>query len=371
MGINDYYEHGIARGVVRFAKARDWNLSGYGWMFGSIGDIGSWQGDGIIARIESEADADLFAGLGKPVVDVAGAYKRNSFHQVNNDDYLTGKKAGRHLSERGFRNFAFCGVTDTIWSEKRLEGFLEGAESAGGVPVFERNLEWWEQLDRSDSLNEWLKSLPLPGAVFACNDTAGVKITSVCRSLRIAVPEQLAILGVDNEDILCELAEPSLSSIQLDCEEIGYRAAELLDSILQRKKASSDYVTGILVLPKGISERESTRIFVSSDPLVQKAVNFIQINAHNGLDVGELAGYLNVSRRTLETRFRRVLNSSVYDRIRSARIAFAAKLLISTNATIESVASDSGFNSIQRFHAAFKAEYNMTPGMYRKKQKRG
>ena len=370
MGINDYYEHGIARGVVRFAKEHEWNLSGYGWMFGRLNDIRGWDGDGIITRIESEADADIFASLDKPVVDVAGAYIRGAFHQVNNDDFLTGKKAGAHLAERGFSNFAYCGVENVGWSGKRFDGFREGT-GAAQIPVFERSLEWWEQLDRSDSLNDWLTSLPLPGAVFACNDTAGVKITSVCRSLGINVPEELAILGVDNEDILCELADPSLSSVQLDCEEIGYRAAELLEGLLHRNRAVAAYTSEILVLPKGILERDSTRIFVSSDDLIQDAVNFIRTHAHRGLDVSGLAEHLNVSRRTLETRFRRVLDTSVHDEIAAAKISLAEKLLISTDNTVESIALDAGFNSLQRFHASFKARNEVPPGEYRKRYKRG
>ena len=242
------------------------------------------------------------------------------------------------------------------WSKKRLDGFRSGiaVQDAAEIPVFERSLEWWEQLDRSESLNDWLKAMPLPGAVFACNDTAGVKITSVCRSLGIAVPEELAILGVDNEDILCELAAPSLSSVQLDCDQIGYRAAELLDTILNRRRASSSFTSEILVLPKGILERDSTRIFVSSDVLVQQAVNYIRNNSHSGMNVAELAEHLNVSRRTLEIRFRKVLNTSVYEEIISARLAFAEKQLVSSDDTIESIAAASGFSSVQRFHAGFK-----------------
>ncbi len=370
MGINDHYEHGIARGVVHFAKERGWKLSGYGWMFGSLDDITEWKGDGIITRIEFAGDADLFGSLDIPVIDVAGAYSRRSFHQVNNDDFMTGKKAGIHLSERGFIHYAYCGVENVGWSKKRREGFMSGI-GISSIPVFERSLEWWEQFDRSDSLNDWLKSLPIPGAVFACNDTAGVKVTSVCRSLGISVPDELAILGVDNEDILCELAAPSLSSVQLDCEQIGYRAAGLLDTLLHRKNPVRSYTSEILVMPKGIMERESTRIFVSRDQLVQSVVNLIRTDVSSGITVSELADRMAVSRRTLETRFRKILKTSVHDEIVSARLSFAEKLLISTDATVESVASDSGYNSMQRFHAGFRSRHGMTPGEYRKKYRRG
>jgi LacI family transcriptional regulator len=373
MGINDYYEHGIARGVVRFTKEAGWKLSGYGWMFGSFDDIRGWEGDGIITRIESEADADIFASLDKPVVDVAGAYSSSAFHQVNNDDYLTGKEAGLHLRERGFINYAFCGVENVGWSEKRKSGFIDSVAGAGegDPPVFERSLEWWEMLSRSDSLNEWLQALPLPGAVFACNDTAGVKITSVCRKLGIPVPEGLAILGVDNEDILCELAQPTLSSVQLDCEEIGYRAAGLLESLLGRRNAGSLYTSEFLIRPKGITERESTRIFVSSDTLISDAVNFIRTSSQSGMDVADVASHVNVSRRTLETRFRKVLDRTVHDEIILSRIGFAEKRLISSDITIEAAALEAGFGSIQRFHAGFKAKNGITPGEFRKKNRRG
>ncbi|MBI9108599.1 MAG: DNA-binding transcriptional regulator [Spirochaetales bacterium] len=370
MGINDYYEHGIARGVVRFAKEKGWNLSGYGWMFGRLDDITGWDGDGIITRIESSTDADLFAGLGKPVVDVAGAYSRSAFCQVNNDDYLTGRKAGLHLKERGFSNYAFCGVEKVGWSKKRRMGFAD-ATGAEEIPVFERSLEWWEELDRSESLNEWLLTLPQPGAVFACNDTAGVKLTSVCRQLGISVPAGLAILGVDNEDILCELAEPALSSVQLDCEQIGYRAAELLESLLTRRSHGQTYTSEILVRPKGIAERESTRIFVSPDPLIREAVNYIRTSARRGLGVREVAEYLNVSRRTLEMRFRRVLGRSIHEEIILSRLGFAEKRLISSNITVEAVALEAGFGSIQRFHAGFKEKNGMTPGEFRNRGRRG
>ena len=278
MGINDHYEHGIARGVVMFAKEHSWNLSGYGWMFGSLQDVSNWDGDGIITRIESEADADLFASLGKPVVDVAGAYMRSEFNLVVNDDFLTGKKAGAHLAERGFIHFSFCGVKDVGWSLNRLEGFRAGITSVSGndeyrseeIPVFEDSLEWWKNFEESDRLKDWLLSLPLPGAVFTCNDKAGVKVANACRSLGISVPGELAVLGVDNEDVLCELAAPSLSSVQLDCEQIGYRAAGLLDTVIHRKSPENPYSSEILVLPKGIFERDSTRIFVSPDPLIRE-----------------------------------------------------------------------------------------------------
>jgi len=386
MGIADYYEHGIARGVVRYAKQReDWKLYGYGWMFRKLEDLSSWEGDGIITRAESARDARIQAGLGLPVVDVAGAYTDPRFHSVLNDDYLTGRRAGEYLRSRGFDAFAFCGVSDVRWSRKRLEGFADGAGLTGAspkagvwaggsrslLPVFERALPWWEDLEAAEDLEDWLKELPRPAAVFACNDTAGVKTAGLCRNLGIPVPAGLGILGVDNEDILCELAQPSLSSIQLDCEEIGYRAAELLDLLIRREAAPGDYRSEVLVSPGAIMERESTRIFVCPDPLVQRAVTLIRSRFREDLTVSDIAREAGASRRSLEMKFRLRLGKTVHQCLLEARMAHARNLLAGTDRTVAAVAEESGYRSLQRFHQTFLKETGMTPGTWRKRNRRG
>ena len=169
-----------------------------------------------------------------PVVDVAGAYAARSFYRVTNDDTAHRRKAGAYLASCGFRRFAYCGVADTGWSAMRKAGFQESVAGVreGDVAVFEEDLPWWESLAESGPLRSWLAALVKPVGVFACNDTAGLKLAELCRAMGIAVPESVAILGVDDEDILCEMASPSLSSIRLDCESIGYRAAALLDAVM-------------------------------------------------------------------------------------------------------------------------------------------
>ena len=207
MGLNDFLEHGIARGIVRYAKQQNlWNLYGYGWMFRPLEDLEYWDGDGIIARVESQEDADRLGSLSVPVVDVAGAYVHSGFYQVLNDDFETGVIAGRYLKHCGFKNTAFLGVEDVGWSGKRKQGYIAGF----GMPkkdllLFEKPLSWWEELVRSEELISWLSALPLPLGIFACNDTAGVKLAEHCRAQKITVPGSIAVLGVDNEDILCEI----------------------------------------------------------------------------------------------------------------------------------------------------------------------
>jgi LacI family transcriptional regulator len=370
MELTDFYEHGIARGVVRYAKSRpDWRLYGYGWMFRPLTDLKSWKGDGMISRVETSRDADRLAALGLPVVDVAGAYHRPGFRHVTNDDFLTGVEAAAHLQSCGFQRFAFLGVSGTRWSEERKRGFMHGLSSAASrrvpaVPQFSRSLSWWEDTrENSQALADFASRLPLPSALFACNDTTGLRTTEIVQRLGIAVPEELSILGVDNEDILCELASPSLSSIMLDCEGIGFRAAASIDAILDGSAPAEG--SRISISPREVAERESTRIFSCPDPLVARAVTFIRTRAHEGIDVGDVVRIAAASRRSLEVRFRIAMGRTVHEEIVRTRLARARRLLKDTSLTMEKVAAGSGFGAVQRFHAAFRNAEGMSPGEWR------
>jgi LacI family transcriptional regulator len=387
MKLSDFYEHGIARGVVRFAKSKlDWRLYGYGWMFRSLNDLERWEGDGVIARVEDAQGADRLSGLGLPIVDVAGAYSRRNFRSVTNDDFLTGYQAALHLLGSGFSRFAFLGVAGTRWSRLRREGFEKclaqrgrfesGIGDRARVPAFERSLAWWEGFPEAGgegpggkgALGDFLSGLEAPTALFACNDTTGLRAAELAGALALAVPESLAILGVDNEDILCELAAPSLSSIMLDCDAIGFKAAAALDAILEGAAEDGSLPEGscISVQPKEVVERESTRTFACEDELVAKAVTFIRAHAQEGIDVSDILGLVSASRRSLETRFRKALGRSLHEEIVRAKIGRAKRLLRETNSTLDRVAAESGFGALQRFHAAFKEAEGLSPGEWRK-----
>lgn len=374
MELTDFYEHGIARGVVRYAKSRPgWRLYGYGWMFRPLTDLKSWRGDGVISRVETDRDADRLASLGLPVVDVAGAYSRPRFRHVTNDDFLTGAEAAAHLRSCGFQRFAFLGVSGTLWSEERRRGFLHGLSAAGpaqAVPLFTRSLSWWENPHESPAaLPDFLSRLELPAALFACNDTTGLRATELAHRLGISVPEGLAILGVDNEDILCELASPSLSSIMLDCEAIGYRAAESIESVLNGSGPPEG--SRIRIPPREVVERESTRIFSCADPIVSRAVTFIRARAHEGIDVGDVVRVAAASRRSLEKRFRAAMGRTIHEEIVLTRLSRSRRLLRDTTLTLEKIAAGSGFGVVQRFHAAFRRAEKMSPGEWRSRVKAG
>jgi LacI family transcriptional regulator len=363
MGLIDHYEHGVARGVVRYARGRpDWDLYGFGWMFQAMGSLERWDGDGIIARIESRRDADLLAARGIPVVDVAGAWERPGFRQVSNDDRATGRLAGGHLKTLGRRTFAFCGVTRVGWSRARREAFRE-AVTASRLSVFEQPLDWWERLHRSEAFDRWLAALPRPAALFACNDTVGLKAAAAARRLGIEVPADLAILGVDNEDILCELSVPPLSSIALDLERIGWEAARVLASLMDARPGRA---AAAVVSPREVVERESTRTLATGDALVDGALGVIHGAAAGRLTVAQLLVSVPCSRRTLEKRFRGTLGRSIHQEIIRRRIDEARLLLRDTTFTISAVAEETGFTNVQRFYAAFRKAQGTTPSAYRR-----
>jgi LacI family transcriptional regulator len=373
MGLNDTYEHGITRGVTKYAKShRNWRLYGYGWMFRPLEAVEHWQGDGIIARVESSEDADRLSALQIPVVDVAGAYLHPAFHQVNNDDRSTGTLAGEHLLSCGFKQFAFCGVKSVGWSEKRKSGFLAAlGRDAGEVPVFEESLPWWEQLENPQHLNNWLRQLEYPVGIFACNDTSGLKLTDLCRKLGLEVPEAVAILGVDNEDVLCEMAAPTLSSIALDCEAIGYRAAGVLDRLLSKDAEPRQAEVPIQIPPLQVIVRESTRVYTCEDPLVERAVRYIRSHATQPIKVPDVLSQVAASRRSLEKRFRIHMGHSLHAEIVKSRIEYSMALLRNSNETVSVIAEESGFQTLQRFHAVFKDLVGLTPARYRSSLKPG
>jgi len=375
MGLNDFYDHGIVRGIIRYARrSRNWKLYGYGWMFRPLRDLRSWKGEGIIGRVENEADATEIAKLGLPVVDVAGAYTKYGFWRVTNDDFVTGQRAGIYLSSLGFDRFAFCGVSNVHWSADRKDGFITALDKQRSeVPAFERPLSWWEKTENIDGLTTWISSLTRPIAVFACNDTAGLKLTAVCGKIGIAIPESVAIIGVDNEDIICELATPSLSSIMLDCEEIGFEAAALLDELISKESTNScpfnradDERNDRLVKPREVVERESTRIFAYPNELVNQAMAIIHKEARYGLKVGDVLARIPASPRNLEIKFQRYVGRSIHDEIIKSRLGYAKMLLCEGSQPLHVIVEESGFGSLQRFHEIFRKIEGCTPNEFRK-----
>ncbi len=365
MGLSDYYDHGIARGIVRYAKGQaDWQLYGHGWMFSPLEDLSSWSGDGVIARVEFEDDARHLAELRCPVVDVANAFPYTGIHSVSNDDEETGRLAARHFRRNGFSTFAYCGVSPAEWSRQRLKGFREEA-GTNEIPTFERPLHWWLEESYSLELALFLARLPKPAALFACNDKVGLRVSSVCANEGFAVPDDIAILGVDNEDIPCELANPSLSSVELRLEEIGTRAAYTLRLLMEGSRDATTPRRENGVPPSDVVERRSTATYASDNPLVVELFRAIRSDGGHLKSVPDVVSELAVGRRTLETHFKKETGYSLHQALIAEKIRVACHLLRTTSDKIESIAVAAGFHSTQRFFAHFRRLTGTTPARFR------
>lgn len=366
----DGYDMGVANGVVRYAKMkRGWQLRGQGpWFFPLDSDSLS-QCDALIARIEDDEQALLCAGLGIPIVDIAGASSLKLFHQVRNDDYETGVKAGRYLHSLGCKHFAWCGVDGVHWSQERLVGYASAlGRNASELTRFSRPLAWWRQMyEVSSDLEQWLLSLPKPVALFCSNDLSAMKVEVAALRLGIHIPTELIVLGVDNETLLCELANPSISSIQPNCELIGYQAATMLDKLLESKSPAIHIQR---IAAGEVNERESTALIIERDPVVAKALRIIRDEAASGISVGDVVLRSDVSRRNLEMRFKQARGKTLWEEICAQRLLLATLALRHTDTPIADIARECGFGSPHRLYTLFKRTYGTTPSAWRRDDKR-
>ncbi|HYG78421.1 MAG TPA: XylR family transcriptional regulator [Planctomycetota bacterium] len=370
MDIQSSYDHGIARGVIRFAKERGtWRLFGHGFTLAEIKDLRRWSGDGIISRIRTAEQAQALVAIHLPIVDVAGAVRHPRIFHVTNDDYQTGCLGGSHLRAAGFRHFAFAGVPGDPWARDRYEGFCSAlSRPPAEVPVFEQTLAWWEKPGIPAALKKWLAGLFTPVGIMACNDTVGVKLTSACHALGLSVPQHVAVLGVDNEDVLCELSNPSLTSIPCDTDRVGYEAARALDEIIEgRSRGAAERVR---VPPLPLVARASTDTVAIEDERVAQALRFIRGNSDLSINVSDVLRVIPMCRRALEIRFRKAVGCTIHDEIRRTRIEHACRLLASTDLPVAKVAIASGFSSHQRFHTVFREQMKMLPLAYREQRTR-
>ncbi len=228
--------------------------------------------------------------------------------------------AAEHFLKKGFKHFAFYGFSDIVWSRERAEGFEERINKAGyPVDYFEhrmaRSSELWYY--KPSSLSQWLKSLPKPVALMTCDDNQGQHITEACRLSGIRIPEEVAVLGVDNDVMLCELSDPPLSSIALDVEKGGYDAARLLDHMIRNGTADA---YDIVVKPTQVVTRHSTDIYATNDTCIATSLKYIHQNADRNLQVDEIVKQVPLSRRALEKRFQDITGYPVYKYIFNLRI---------------------------------------------------
>ena len=369
------YGRSLLRGIAQFSRTQgNWSLL-YEEMTLDA-ELPSWLAEskahGVIARLDDHTIRPL-RQLKVPIVDVRCSRKYSGIPQVETDDYEVARLVFEHLRQRGFRRFAFCGYRGAHYSDTRRDAFREMV-SGDGRPLSiyetdgaaEASLTGIERSGVLDvkPLSKWLSELEPPTGLFVCNDIRGQQVLNVCRRLGISIPDDLGVIGVDDDDAICPLSDPPLSSVRPNAERIGYRAAEILAGMLHgdRPQADTEYIPPICV-----EQRLSTQVVAVEDREVAKARRFIREHACDGIDVGDVVKFTAISRRQLERRFRAELDRTPHEEITAAQIARVKQLLVETDLSLEQLAPMAGYDYKEQLSAVFKRETGETPGEHRRK----
>jgi LacI family transcriptional regulator len=367
---NMSYPRGILRGIRQFAQTRPhWILVPIDTERLTVRALKTMQPDGTIALIVYAHIAQALKSLGRPVVNTAKVLPELPFPRVGVNQHQIGRMAAMHLGERGLHHFGFLGHPTFVYSMEREAGFRKEIQARGHAltSFHERPVRAFQRRGRllalDGRLQQWLRDLPKPAGVFACNDIYAMQIVEACRLAELRVPDDIAVIGVDNDELRCELARPSLSSIILPAERIGYEAAALLERLIDGSRPPR---RPRLLPPVGVVRRQSTDVLAGRDPDVTAAVAFIRDHAHRPLSVDDVLEAVPVSRRALERRFRAALECSIGEEIRRVHVERARELLASTALLMDEVAEQAGFSSVHYLCRVFRQEMGLTPTAYRR-----
>ena len=330
----------------------------------TLPQLKSWGATGIIAHAHNAAMARKIINTGIPAI-IKG-YCVPGWPTIAADNEAIGQMAAQHLIDRGFRHFAFCGLDNRFWSAERGCAFAAAVKSNGFQfhhykhPRLRAERSWDKELLH---MSEWLKAIPKPLGVMACIDDRSQHVLQACKIAGLDVPSEVAIVGVDNDELVCRLASPQLSSIALSAERAGYEAAELLDRLMKGEKTADQK---IITKPTHVVTRQSTDAMAMEDRDVAKALQFIRNHANEPLQVTDVINEVPVSRRNLQQKFQNVLGRSILDEIRHTRIEQVAKMLIETNLSIAQIALVCGFPGIDHISRSFRTMKGLSPLAYRK-----
>jgi LacI family transcriptional regulator len=333
-------------------------------------DLRHWRGDGIIANFDNPAIASAVARSKFPIVAFGGGYgyaHKSSAPYFFANNTMIANMAADHLLARGFRHFAYCGYTKTRingWSEERRRAFVNCVRKRGfACDVYVDHLErdrQWTSVQRK--VANWLKSLPKPLGVMAANDRGARHVLEACRALSLRAPEDVAVIGVDNDELLCELSSPALTSIEQGAKRLGYQAAALLDHMMNGVRPRT---RRFVVDPVGVVTRQSTDVLAVDDPIVSNALRFIREHAFEGIKVQDIVNAVAVSRSGLEAKIKKALGYTAHTAIRKAQLEQARRLVSETNLPLKEVAANVGFRSIQHMTTLFGKVFHQPPAKYR------
>ena len=370
---NKVYDRQVVEGIGQYIQASQcmWDIFVEDEFIYHTNTINQLSIDGIIADFDDPKTVELLQHTLIPTIAVGSSYKQVDFYPhfpyVATDNAALVEMALSHLQEKGLSQFAFYGLqvnTHKHWSIERRDAFVELMEKNyypiylyEGVQVHAQN---W--LEEQQKLIVWLKSLPSHTGIIAVTDARARHLLQACEYSKIAVPEELCVVGIDNEELIQYLSRVSLSSVEQGAREIGYQAAKLLHKLLNGQKAPG---TPILIPPITVHTRNSTDYRSLSDPIVIQAMHYIRHRACHGIKVEQVLDHLEISRSNLEQRFKNEMDRTIHQVIHEEKIARAKNLLEQTDISIQEIADICGYPSVQYFYSVFKKEFEMTPKEFR------
>lgn len=373
---SEEYAKNLLKGIARYSKGRgSWVLCkmplSYRDMHEAEGVLEwalKWKADCIIAQFYNTDQVEIFRKNG--IIAIAQDFKQRFTEILNitGAHYLAGQMGAHYFIKKGFQHFAYYGFKGVVWSEERCEGFRDEVEKYGWGGNFSeyQNIEfkdlWFYE---SAPLTEWLRTLPKPVAIMACDDNQGHHIIEACNQYGIKVPEEVAVLGVDNDEAVCTLSYPPLSSIHQAVEKGGYETAALIEKMMKDPDAAYE---DVVVYPTHIVTRQSTDIYATDDKSISVVLKYIHQNINKKMTVNDLLKLVPLSRRLLEARFRQVTSLSVYTYILNLRIQKFAEKLIYSKDTVVEIAMQMGFTDYKNISRQFKAIKGCTPSEYRLKR---
>ena len=337
--------------------------------------------DGLIVRVMDDATADVLRKARRPVVDTYGRIDNNPLPSIRLDDAAISEVAFKCFAEHHYHAFAYCGFPGVRFSDARGKAFRAFAERHGATvslydgkgPVTDKFFRD-EKTDVPDAaaLAAWLKTLPKPMALFCCNDLRAVQVMKICSDLGLNVPKDIAVLGVDNDILLCTFTNPSLSSVKTDPFSLGRRAAEMLDEQMRSdvrngKRTVARHCTPCLWAPKQVVERMSTDAYPFKTPWLADAVRYIRRNFAKGVTAKDVDAFIGYSHPKVNQVFNEELGHTVKKEILLQRSRAACALLRETNCTISEISMRCGFQRVQYFVSSFSEEFKMTPEVWRRR----
>lgn len=374
-----HYGRGLLRGIIRYLR-----LHGMWSLYASTGhyeqELPVARFTGIIARVWSVKLAMDIKAAGVPAVvlepctgELEDANPLEGFNEILTNSPAIAKMIADHLVGQGLRSFAFCGFENCPWSLRREEAFCRDIADKGfpclrfriDLRNWMRHGDWIHSFRKEQSrLTTWLKSLPRSTGLMACNDMCGRQVLEACRDAGVRVPAHLAVVGVDNDELICDVSQPALSSLALDVERAGYEAAQLLGSLMAGCSERRKHV--VPVEPLWVVERRSSDLVFRDDPLVAEALRFIKDHAGHVITVADVVEEMGVSRRTMERRFFQAVGRSILTEISRARLDRSKCLLQETVLPLYRVATEAGFANMRMFNRIFRRIEGCTPATFRR-----